>query len=90
MSHENIWVKLSGPYHISRQPPLAPDIPAFAQKMVEVAPDRLLWGTDWPHPTAAWIPDDGDLVDMLSSWVPDERVRNRILIANPTRLYDFK
>jgi len=59
------------------------------QRMVEVSSDRLVWATDWPHPTAAWIPDDGDLVDMLGQWVPDEDARRRILIDNPARLYDF-
>ncbi|HEY8750410.1 MAG TPA: amidohydrolase family protein, partial [Tepidisphaeraceae bacterium] len=90
MAHENIWVKLSGPYHVSKKPPLAPDVAPFAQQMIRTAPNRLVWATDWPHPTAAWIPDDGDLVDMLASWIPDEPTRNRILVDNPARLYDFK
>jgi len=89
MKHENVWVKLSGIYHVSKKPPLAPDAVPFVQRMVEVSSDRLVWATDWPHPTAAWIPDDGDLVDMLGQWVPDENTRRRILVDNPTRLYDF-
>jgi 2-pyrone-4,6-dicarboxylate lactonase len=89
LKRENIWAKLSGPYHISNHPPLAPDVVAFAQKMVEIAPDRLVWGTDWPHPTAKWIPNDRDLADMLPDWIPDESLRNRVLVANPQRLYGF-
>jgi predicted TIM-barrel fold metal-dependent hydrolase len=58
--------------------------------MVEIAADRLVWGTDWPHPTAQWLPNDGDLADMLLDWIPDEAVRTRILVANPARLYGFQ
>ena len=90
LAHENVWMKLSGVYHISKKSPLAPDITPFARRIVETSPDRLVWATDWPHPTAAWIPDDGDLADMLLDWVPDESRRRRILVDNPARLYDFK
>ena len=89
MKHDNVWVKLSGVYHVSKKPPLASDAVPFVQRMVEVSSERLVWATDWPHPTAAWIPDDGDLVDMLGQWVPDENTRRRILVDNPARLYDF-
>jgi len=90
LRHDHVWTKLSGPYHISRQSPLAPNVAPFAQKMAETAPDRLLWGTDWPHPTAAWIPNDGDLPDMLLDWLPDNSLRNRVLVANPAMLYGFE
>ena len=53
------------------------------------APDRLLWGTDWPHPNVRHIPDDGDLLDMLAAYAPEEAARNRILVTNPESLYDF-
>lgn len=89
LRHENVWMKMSGVYHPSKKPPLAPDLVPFARAVVEAAPDRLVWATDWPHPTAAWIPDDGDLVDMLAEWVPGESVRHRILVENPARLYQF-
>jgi len=49
----------------------------------------VLWGTDWPHPNVRATPDDGDLVDILTSFAPDETVRNRILVSNPETLYDF-
>ena len=90
LRHEHVWTKLSGPYHLSKQSPLAPDVAPFAQKMAQIAPDRLLWGTDWPHPTAAWIPNDGDLADMLLDWLPDEATRTKVLVANPAKLYGFK
>ena len=90
LGQDHVWAKLSGPYHLSRQSPLAPDVAPFAQKMSETAPDRLLWGTDWPHPTAAWIPNDGDLADMLLDWLPDEAIRTRVLVTNPARLYGFE
>jgi len=49
----------------------------------------VLWGTDWPHPNVRHMPDDGDLVDLLAAFAPDEDVRHRILVDNPARLYDF-
>jgi predicted TIM-barrel fold metal-dependent hydrolase len=49
----------------------------------------VLWGTDWPHPNVRHMPDDGDLVDLLAAFAPDAATRDRILVANPRRLYDF-
>jgi len=89
MACENVWVKLSGVYQIFKKPVTAAEVKPFVERMLQVSSDRLVWGTDWPHPTAAWIPDDGELVDMLAAWVPDERVRDKILIGNPQRLYGF-
>jgi predicted TIM-barrel fold metal-dependent hydrolase len=89
LQHENVWMKMSGVYHASKKAPLAPDLAPFARKIVETAPARLVWATDWPHPTAAWIPDDGDLVDMLADWIPDESLRQSILVENPAKLYQF-
>ncbi len=54
------------------------------------APDRVLWGTDWPHPNVRQIPDDGDLADRLADFAPDEATLNTILVENPLRLYDFR
>ncbi len=90
MRRANVWVKLSGIYQIFKTPVKAVDVKPFVERMLEVNSDRLVWGTDWPHPTAAWIPDDGDLVDMLTAWIPDRAIRNRILVTNPERLYGFK
>ena len=58
--------------------------------LIAAAPDRVLWGTDWPHPNVRHMPDDGDLVDLLADYAPDEATRNRILVDNPTVLYDFR
>jgi predicted TIM-barrel fold metal-dependent hydrolase len=68
------------------------DIVALVRAIVAVAPERLIWGTDWPHSylfEANGVPNDGDLIDMLLDFVPDETVRNRILADNPKRLWDF-
>lgn len=85
------WVKLTGPYRISARD-RAPydDAVPFAQAVVEAAPDRVVWGSDWPH-VVYWksMPNDGDLLNALAEWVPDEALRNRILVDNPARLYGF-
>ena len=88
--HERCWFKLIGPYRISRQAPKFADVTPFARALVEAAPDRCVWGTDWPHPNVSFMPNDGDLADMLADWIPDVALRNRILAANPARLYDFR
>jgi 2-pyrone-4,6-dicarboxylate lactonase len=84
------WAKLSAPYRTSRMPPPYDDITPFAHALVEAAPDRLVWGSDWPHVLLeAEMPNDGDLVDQIAVWVPDEGVRRRILVDNAERLYGF-
>jgi len=83
------WFKLSGAYRISTRSPKFPDVTPFARALVAAAPDRCVWGTDWPHPNTAFMPNDGDLVDMLTDWVPDEAVRRKILVTNPEQLYGF-
>ena len=57
--------------------------------LVEAAPDRCVWGTDWPHPNSSFIPNDGDLADLLTEWLPDETVRQKVLVHNPAALYGF-
>jgi 2-pyrone-4,6-dicarboxylate lactonase len=87
---ENCWAKLMGPYLISDQAPGFPDVAPLAKAVVAAAPDRVVWGSDWPHPGAgAMMPNDGTLADMLNEWVPDERQRHKILVENPARLYGF-
>ncbi len=54
-----------------------------------IAPERMVWGSDWPHPTEKDKPDDAVLFDLLSDWAPDEQTRHRILVDNPARLYGF-
>jgi 2-pyrone-4,6-dicarboxylate lactonase len=85
------WSKLSAPYRTSQQEPPYNDITPFAQALVAAAPDRLVWGSDWPHVLLeTTMPRDEDLVDQIAIWVPDEAVRNRILVDNAERLYGFE
>ena len=84
------WVKISGAYLNSKMgPPTYADATAIAQAYVKAAPERLVWGTDWPHPSPPVKPDDAMLFDLLAAWAPEEATRNRILVANPGVLYDF-
>jgi 2-pyrone-4,6-dicarboxylate lactonase len=90
LGDERAWVKISGAERLSAAgPPGYEDVVSFARAVIEQAPDRVLWGTDWPHPNVKQMPDDGDLVDLLAAFAPDEATRNRILVDNPARLYDF-
>lgn len=84
------WVKISGAERISADgPPFADAVP-FAQALIEAAADRILWGTDWPHPNIArHMPNDGDLVDLFARFAPDPAIQRRILVDNPHRLYGF-
>jgi 2-pyrone-4,6-dicarboxylate lactonase len=85
------WSKLSAPYRTSRQPFPYSDMAPFARVLVRAAPDRLLFGTDWPHVMLeSAMPNDGALTDLLAQWVPDEATRHRILVSNPERLYRFE
>ena len=82
---------MSAPYRTSRQEPPYGDITPFAHALVAAAPDRLVWGSDWPHVLLeTTMPSDDDLVDQLAVWVPDEGTRQRILVDNPERLYGFE
>ncbi len=90
MEDERAWVKISGAERLTADgPPPYDDVVPFARALIEAAPDRVLWGTDWPHPNVRHMPDDGDLVDLLAAFAPDETTRNRILVTNPETLYDF-
>ena len=85
-----VWVKLSGAYQDSRiGPPSYADIGVLARAYVAAAPERLVWGSDWPHPTEKVKPDDAILLDLLGAWVRDEASRSRILVKNPEILYGF-
>ena len=90
MSDERGWVKISGAERLTASgPPSYDDVVPFAQALVAAAPDRVLWGTDWPHPNVRHMPDDGDLVDLLVDLIPDIATRRRVLVTNPETLYDF-
>jgi predicted TIM-barrel fold metal-dependent hydrolase len=84
----NWWVKVSGSERISAAGPPFHDAIPFARKLMEVAPDRTLWGTDWPHPNVRWEPDEADLVDLLPQF-GDAAALHRVLVDNPARLYGF-
>ena len=86
---DHVWFKLIGPYRISTQWPLYPDVAPLARALVAAAPDRCVWGTDWPHPNTAYMPNDGDLADALGEWLPDAGARRKVLVDNPGRLYGF-
>ena len=87
----NTWIKLSGPNRlgVGDLPPW-PEVVPLAHALVEARPDRMLWGTDWPHPNKFEVqPNDADLLEQLELWAPDEETRARILVDNPVSLYDF-
>jgi predicted TIM-barrel fold metal-dependent hydrolase len=87
---ENVWFKLMGPYRISKLWPMHPDIAPMGQALLETAPHRCVWATDWPHPNAKHVPNCGDLADALAGWIPDAAARSRVLVDNPAKLYDFR
>ena len=83
---ENVWFKLMGPYRISTQWPLHPDVAPMARALLARAPERCVWATDWPHPNAKNVPNCGDLADALAEWIPDAAMRDRVLADNAARL----
>ena len=84
------WVKLSAPMRMSKQRFPYEDVTPYVRALVEEAPERMVWATDWPHTQMIHeMPNDGDLVDLLSVWVPDTEIRNKILVQNPALLYSF-
>lgn len=86
-----VWVKASSPYGVSRSgPPDYADTSAIARALIRAAPDRIVWGSNWPHPNAPHPkPDEAMILDWLATVVPDEATRAAILVTNPARLYDF-
>ena len=88
MRNELAWVKVCGAERVSSAGAPFRDAVPFAARLIEAAPDRVLWGTDWPHPNIAGdMPNDGDLVDLFAGFTADEALRRRVLVDNPTRLY---
>jgi predicted TIM-barrel fold metal-dependent hydrolase len=85
------WVKLSGAYIDTKVgPPTYADTSAIAEAYVRIAPERLVWGSDWPHPSEKNKPDDALLFDLLTKWAPNEAIRTRILVENAAKLYGFE
>jgi len=86
----DVWVKVSGADRLATEPPSMADSAALAALLVRGAPERVVWGTDFPHPnTHGFVPDDGDLVDLLAKVAPDPADRQRLLVDNPTTCFGF-
>jgi D-galactarolactone isomerase len=85
------WVKLSGVYQDTKVgPPTYADVTELARAYLKAAPERMVWGSDWPHPTEReHKPNDAVLFDLLTEWAPDEALRKKILVDNPAVLYGF-
>ena len=85
----NAWAKVGCPERLSQiGPPRYDDVVPFARKVVQLYPDRVLWGTDWPHPNmSSHMPDDGKLVDFIPKIAVTEELQNQLLVNNPMRLY---
>jgi predicted TIM-barrel fold metal-dependent hydrolase len=84
------WVKLTGPYRISPQPLPHADTVEYARALLEAAPERVVWGTDWPHVMVKGaMPNDADIADLLLDWIPDAALREKVLVDNPARLYGW-
>jgi predicted TIM-barrel fold metal-dependent hydrolase len=84
------WVKVSGAHRLSRRAPDYPDARPFHEALARANPDRLVWGSDWPHPRIEGeMPDAGRLFELFQQWTPDEATRRHILVDNPARLYGF-
>lgn len=86
--NENVWSKVSCPERLSLQGPPYDDVVPFARRVVKRFPDRVLWGTDWPHPNmTTHVPDDGLLVDVIPKIAPTPALQQALLVDNPMRLY---
>ena len=85
------WVKLSAPYHGSKTgAPDYADVTETAKELIRAAPERMLYATNWPHPSLkSNHPDDAGLLDLLNEWAGSEAVRQKILVSNPAKLYGF-
>jgi len=85
------WIKLSGPYYGSKSgPPQYADKARIAKELIKAAPERMVWASNWPHPSFKKdFPDEGKLLDLVADWTQDETLRRKILVENPARLYGF-
>jgi 2-pyrone-4,6-dicarboxylate lactonase len=89
MEDKRFWVKVSGLERASRQGAPYSDAVPFARKLVSEFGERTVWGSDWPHPNLAAIPDDGILIDLIGEFAPSEAQRQALLVDNPQKLYKF-
>lgn len=84
------WAKLASLYRLSSQPYPHADMLPMIHEVARRWPDRIIWGSNWPHPICdVPMPNDGDLVDLIPMWVPDAQVQHKMLVDNPARLYGF-
>jgi len=90
MKNLNAWVKICGAERVSSKGPPFSDAVPFGRALIEAAPDRVLWGTDWPHPNVRWMPDDAGLLELFAAMVPEPDLQRRILVDNPAKLYGFR
>jgi 2-pyrone-4,6-dicarboxylate lactonase len=91
MKRGNTWIKISGANRVSETDlPPYDDVKPMAHALIEAAPERVMWGTDWPHPNKYVVnPNDGDLVDAFGDWVTDETMRRKIMVDTPAKFYRF-
>jgi len=88
---DRCWIKLASLYRLSSQPYPHADMLPMIHRVVAARPDRMIWGSNWPHPIHTGpMPNDGDLVDLIPLWVPDAAERQRMLVDNPQALYGFE
>jgi len=88
---DRCWIKLASLYRLSSEPYPHRDMLPMIRKVVELRPDRVLWGSNWPHPICPVpMPNDGDLVDLIPLWLPDSRTQQLALVENPALLYGFE
>ena len=86
---DSLWVKVSGSERISAKGPPFTDAAPFGAACIEAAPDRCIWGTDWPHPNVRIMPNDADLVDIIPKMIPDPDLQQKVLVDNPAKLFGF-
>ena len=90
LKEDKYWVKISCAERLSKLGPPYPDVDAIAAGLLNTVPDRILWGTDWPHPNMkSHMPDDGQLVDRILRLCPTDELKQKVLVDNPARLYEF-
>jgi len=83
------WVKITGLERASAVGKPFHDALPFARALIDNAPDRVIWGTDWPHPNVKIMPNDGEIVDLIPLYAPDPAKRHKLLVANPEKLFGF-
>jgi predicted TIM-barrel fold metal-dependent hydrolase len=92
LGENHVWLKISGADRLMSRGARYQDIVELARALIARAPDRIIWGTDWPHSNIfklGQIPNDGDLMDMMLDFAPNEITRHKILVDNPARLFGF-